>query len=213
MRLPKLAFATARKSWSAVRTRGVRLLILPVPLIVAACSETKLPAVDPTVSSERVLSSLTGPDSSWNHISVDITVRREGDARHKPFRSRPATQFRLEKTLADAGWTTQVTMVGKLRTTGDSATISSVVFDPQGSIARAFDAYGREVKVPKASHARMSYAEFGTLIGSVSTKGATAAAASLTAGSAVESGEARRIDNRQEPNLDRSTGRHARCSD
>lgn len=60
MRLPKLAFATARKSWSAVRTRGVRLLILPVPLIVAACSETKLPAVDPTVSSERVLAYRSG---------------------------------------------------------------------------------------------------------------------------------------------------------
>jgi hypothetical protein len=146
-----------RPRWSQCEAVSVRRAwIVAAVGFAVACTDASPPTDTRAAASDEFRASVSGADSAWSHVSVEISIAREGPGLTARPSSSSNARIRLEKWLEQDGWRTRVVFLQALRTRADSATISSVVFDPNGSVAGAYDAYGRAVAIVSHDGPRLS---------------------------------------------------------
>ncbi len=153
-------------------SRLLRLIVTASTVMTAfGCADGRGPTGDLTQPSARVSTAIAGPDSAWNHVVIEIAVRRDGapSARGAPLNQNASAthRARIERWLESDGWETEVGLERSLRTPDDSGTVSRVRFDSQGSMLAAYDARGRTIAIPARAGPQRTLTDITRLIASL----------------------------------------------
>lgn len=135
---------------------------------LAGCTDrplaTSLRAPDSALRS----TSLSGADTTWNHVSFTVRTTRDASAglsaRSGPT---PSTTILLEKWLENGAWRTNVSIEPGAPGSDGSGIVHTIMFDSQGAITGATDAHGNTVSLTRNRTAHRTPAELAKLAAAI----------------------------------------------
>ena len=112
--------------------------------------------------------SLSGADSTWNHVTFTVTTTRDistgSSARPGPS---PSTTIILEKWLENGAWRTNVSIEPGTPGSDAAGTVHTIMIDSRGGVTGATDAQGNPVSLTRNKVAHRSPTELAKLAAAI----------------------------------------------